>query len=221
MNEKDGQILKDSAIVIADNIASIIPGLSIAWNLSKALYGAGLKLREQRVLEWVEMVRDNPNVFYEQILSSENFQDTFVYSFEKYILERNETKRLIIKSIFIGYSQSKDFEQFEIERMTNFLSIISYKGLELLKLLKDIPEVRGKNLSELFLEYLVSDSSSNPEKYKLEPGSNVREIWADAETDLISVGILRTYNIPRLGGTNYHDYDFTNTGREFIKYISN
>ncbi len=224
MNDKDKQILKDSVMITADQIASIIPGLNIAWGLSKALYGAGIKLREQRALEWVEMVRDNPTVFNKQILSSENFQDAFVYSFEKYISERNDDKRKIIKKIFLGYSQSNDLEKIEIERMISLLSLVSHKGLELLKILNEIsnPELfKNNKLSDHLTTYLVNDSNNNPGKYKLQPNSNIREIWADAETDLISIGILRTYNIPRWGGSNHNDYDLSNTGREFIKYISN
>lgn len=223
MNEKDVQILKGSVMVMADLTASLVPGLEIAWGLSKALYGSGIKLREQRALEWVEMVRDNPIIFNKQILSSENFQDAFVYSFEKYISERNENKREIIKRVFLGYSKSDDLAKVEIERMISLLSLISQKGLELLKILNEIsnPEVFMNNrLSDHLTAYLVNDSNNNLGKYNLEPGSNIREIWADAETDLISVGILRTYNTPRIGGTNYHDYDLTNTGRELIKYIS-
>ena len=51
MNKKDTQIIKDSIDIVISNI----PGLSIAWGLSRALYGAGLKLREQKALEWVEI----------------------------------------------------------------------------------------------------------------------------------------------------------------------
>lgn len=87
-NEKNKQIIKDSALVIADQIASTLPGLNIAWNLSKALYGAGLKLREQRALEWVEMVRDHPSAFTELILKDAKFQDGFVYALERYIREK-------------------------------------------------------------------------------------------------------------------------------------
>lgn len=222
MNEKDKQIVKDSSLIIADQIVSNIPLLNISWGLSKALYGAGLKLREKRALEWVEMVRDNPVIFIEEILRSENFQDAFVYSFEKYISERNETKRQIIKKIFLGYSKSEKIEEFEIERMTSLLSLISYKGLELLKILKNIStNIYNKNLSESLLEYLIKDSNDNPGKYNLPTNSNVREIWAEAETDLISIGLLRTYNFTQYGGSNYHDYDFSILGKEFIKYIEN
>jgi hypothetical protein len=135
MNKKDQQILKDSALVVADGIASLIPGLIIAWGLSKSLYGASLKLREQRALEWVEMVRDNPVIFGEEILESENFQDAFVYSFEKYISERNEEKRKLIKKVFLGYSSSEDMEQFEIERFYSAISSISLSTISYLDML--------------------------------------------------------------------------------------
>ena len=222
MNEKDKQIVKDSALVVADQIVSAIPLLNVAWGLSKALYGAGLKLREQRALEWVEMVRDNPTIFGEEILQSENFQDAFVYSFEKYITERNETKRHIIKQIFLGYSQSQDLEQFEIERMISLLSLVSQKGLELLRILNQVSttQIHGNKLSDYLTTYLVNDSNSNHGKYNLAPNQNIREIWADAEADLISIGILKSYNAPNPWGVDPNNYDFTNTGREFVKYIS-
>lgn len=227
MNEKDKQILKDSALVVADHIAdeiaSKIPIFNIAWGLSKALLGAGLKLRQQRALEWVEMVRDNPNVFSEEILQSESFQDAFVYSFEKYITERNETKRQIIKQVFLGYSQSQDLDQFEIERLISILSLVSKESLELLRLLDKVSSTlvyKNNKLSEHLKTYLVKDSNDNPGKYNLSPGSNIREIWAEAEINLINIGILRAYTIPTYNGSNYQDYDLTKTGREFIKYIS-
>ncbi|MCA9386383.1 hypothetical protein KC717_07100, partial [Candidatus Dojkabacteria bacterium] len=128
MDDKSKQIIKDSALVVADQIASIIPGLNIAWGLSKSLYGASLKLRQDRALEWVEMVQANPDIFNEQVLQSEDFQDAFVYSFEKYITERNKMKRQIIKNIFLGYSQSSDLKGFELERMTGLLSLVSFEG---------------------------------------------------------------------------------------------
>ncbi len=222
MNEKDKQIVKDSALVVADQIVSAIPLLNVAWELSKALYGAGLKLREQRALEWVEMVRDNPTTFSEEILQSENFQDAFVYSFEKYITERSEIKRQIIKQIFLGYAQSQDLEQFEIERMISLLSLVSQKGLELLRILNQVSttKIQGNKLSDYLTTYLVNDSNNNPGKYNLAPNQNIREIWADAEADLISIGILKTYNTPNPWGVDPNNYDLTNTGREFIKYIS-
>jgi len=220
MNDKDKQIVKDSL----DMIVSSVPGLNVAWGLSKALYGAGLKLRQQRALEWVEMVRDNPTIFTKQILEQSEFQDGFVFVLEKYVRERNEQKREIIKKIFLGYTNSTKREKFELERLINTLSLISYDGLVLLGLLEKLSSKAnyGKMLSELLKNYLVKDSNDNPGKYNLKPNENIREVWLNAETDLISIGLLRTYNIARSGGkdhVSYPDYDLSKLGKEMIKYI--
>lgn len=220
MNEKDKIIVND----VLDVAVSVVPGLGIAWGLSKAVYGAGLKLRQQKALEWVEMVRDNPVIFTEQILGQAEFQDAFVYTLEKYIRERSDEKREVIERIFLGYASTLDRERFELERLVSTISLVSYDGLMLLGLLEQLSSQSnyGKNLSELLKEYLVTDSNNNQGKYALKPNENIREVWANAETDLISIGLLRTYNIARLGGdgyVGYPDYDLSKLGKETIKYI--
>ena len=124
MDDKDKQVIKSSALVIADQIASNIPALNIAWGLSKGLLGTGLALRQHRALEWVEMVRDNPSIFTDIVLSNEKFQDGFVYTLENFMRERNEYKRKIIKNIFSGFATSQDFENFQLERYINILSLL-------------------------------------------------------------------------------------------------
>lgn len=219
MNEKDKQIVKGSV----DAVISNIPGINIAWGMSKALYGAGLELRKQRALEWVEMVRDNTDIFTEQIFKQEEFQDGFVFSLEKYIRERNSKKRDVVKKIFLGYATVTDKEKFELERMTNILSTISISAIELLAILKPLSLKKNSGmLSELLLQYLVADANDNRDKYA--EYKHVRDMWTDAETDLISVGLLRSYNIARMGGkdyVSYYDYDLSKIGTEFIKYIEN
>ncbi len=121
MIEKDKQILKDSSLAVADGIVALVPPLAVAWNLSKALYGAGLKLRQQRALEWVEMVRDNPSLFTKELLEQEDFQDAFVYALEKYLLIRSEDKRVYMRSVFLGFCMSENRKQFDLERYIHTL----------------------------------------------------------------------------------------------------
>jgi len=227
MNKKDSQVLKDSALVVADQIASVVPGLNIAWGLSKAVYGAGLKIREQKALEWVEMVRDNPELFTAQLLEQEEFQDTFVYTLEKYICERDEEKRKIIKSIFLGYTSADDRKKFELERLINTLSLVSYDGMRLLRMLKPLIPTTNPSalkLSDYLGQYLIEDANSSNRQHHPLPGqTNVREIWADAETDLISIGLLRSYTVARWGdgeNDNPYDYNLSKHGEKFIEYIS-
>jgi len=150
MNEKDKIILSDSSTAIidgalnmADQIVSAIPFLNIAWALSKSLYGAGLKLRQKRALEWVEMVRDNPHIFVEQILVDESFQDGFVYMLENYIRERSDKKRKIAKNIFLGFIKADDKNSFSMEKFVHTLNQLSEKDIEVIPKLDAWLKERG------------------------------------------------------------------------------
>ena len=129
---KDKVIMKKVALIAADAIASRL-GLDIPWKLSKALFGAGMKLREQRALEWVEMVRDNPSIFTKQVLADEGFQDGFVFALEKYLVERNEEKRKIARNIFLGFAQAEDKAKFPIEKFAHTLSQLGELDIEVLR----------------------------------------------------------------------------------------
>ncbi|MDP3056984.1 MAG: hypothetical protein Q8N37_00485 [bacterium] len=191
MNVKDKQILKDSIDVIISNI----PALNIAWGLSRALYGAGLKLREQRALEWVEMVRDNPEVFTQEILQQEEFQDGFVFSLEKYLTSRNEEKRRYFRNIFLGYSKNDNKYEFELERFVHVLSQLSLEDIDVLKYVN----VKTRNSYQVF-----DDSKCLSSIYHL-----------------INLGIL--YNDPssRVGPIEF-PFVYTSTlGINFIKYLKN
>ncbi|MAZ67630.1 hypothetical protein CL652_02575 [bacterium] len=135
MDEKDKEILANIPMATLDALVSTYPPLAIAWGLSKALFGAGLRLREDRAREWVEMVRDNPDAFTEQLLQTESFQDAFVTSLEKYIKERNVQKRVIIRKVFLGFAISQDHNEFELERYLETISDISLGSVEYLRFL--------------------------------------------------------------------------------------
>lgn len=197
MNNKDKQLLKDSALVVADQIASSIPALNIAWGLSKALYGAGMKLRQQRALEWVELVKNNPGVFTKKLLEQQEFQDGFVYALERYLIERNEEKRRIFRNIFLGFSEAENKAKFPLEKFTHTLSQLNELDVAVLKDVK--PEEQGQN-------YQVYGANYN----------RIENIY-----NLISLGILLDTTGNRMGH-NPQESPFVKTsyfGREFIKYI--
>lgn len=137
MNKEDKIISKKAALVVANQIASNIPALNIAWGLCKALYGAGMELRRERVLEWVEFVRDNPSVFGLSVLSDIAFQDGFVFLFEQYLVERSERKRKILKNILLGFAKSVNFEEFQLEQFSNMAKSITVEDLEILSIFVD------------------------------------------------------------------------------------
>lgn len=118
---------------------SSTPGLSIAWALCKALYGNALELRQQRALEWVEMIRDNPEIFR---LESTDFQDGFIVALEEYLKLRTILKRGLARKVFIGFAEAGDKEQFELERYNTTLSQISTDSLSFLAHIRGIVEPR-------------------------------------------------------------------------------
>lgn len=127
-----------------DAMAGGIPAFTATWLLCKALIGNAMALRQQRVSEWVEMVRDNPAIFREEVMNSTEFQDAFVVALEDYIKIRTVLKRGIAQKIFMGYATADDKERFELERYNMTLRQISADALGFLGYLKDTVEPRQR-----------------------------------------------------------------------------
>lgn len=198
--EKDKIILEDSGLVVADAIVSSIPGLNIPWNLSKAFFEAGMKLRVKKAVEWVEMVRDNPSVFTKDLWSDEKFQDGFVVALEKYLVERDESKRQIFRNIFLGYVQAQDKEKFPLEKFIHTLSQMGEMDIEVL---------RDVKIDEQGLDY------KNYQIYGNTP-DRIEYIY-----NLINLGLLLDVTGSRLGHSpeNSPWVRPTYFCKEFVKYI--
>lgn len=189
-NQKDKQIIKDSI----DAIVLSVPGLNVAWGLSQALCGAGLKLRQRKALEWVEMVRDNPAILTEEILNDENFQDGFVYSLEKYLIERNEEKRKYFRNIFLGYSENNKNPEFELEKFIHILSQLSDGDM-------------------IVLSWVDINAGSS---YQIIGDTDV---FLENISNLIALGILYNDPTPRAGPVS-SPYVFTSdVGKRLIQYL--
>jgi hypothetical protein len=224
MNEKDLQIVKDGALAVADEIVSHVPGLGFAWGLSKALHGAGMKLRQQKALEWVEMVRDNPKVFTEALLEQESFQDGFIYALERYLAERNQDKRTVIRSIFLGFANSEERARFELERLLNTTSIISVDAIDLLAYIDEniLPEMEAEyrehdgqiiqRLSQKVEEQLGDQKGERHDTNQLR----------DTVAELISLGIFRSWTESHNtigGGGASLEYNLSIYGKSFLQYV--
>lgn len=145
--EKDKEILKgvasSAADLAAEGLSLILPGFKIPWMLCKSLFGAGMKLREKRALEWVEMVRDNPSIITKEVMADEKFQDGFVVALQRYLIERDEEKRKIFRNIFLGFAKAEDKVKFPLEKFTHTLSQLNETDIEVLRDVK--VEEKGKN----------------------------------------------------------------------------
>lgn len=144
MTEKDGIIVEDSldatvemGIALVETVVEDTPYLGTAWKLANALSRAGLKLRHKKALEFVEMIRDNPDIMTQKVLQTEAFQEGFAVAIEKYIRERSEEKRKIMQGVFLGFAKNDDMESFKLERLYTTVSLISVESIGYIAFIMD------------------------------------------------------------------------------------
>jgi len=195
MNEKDKIILQESSLAILENMVALIPGLNLAWDLGKAYLGAAIRLREKKALEFVEVIRDNPDVFISDIIRTEVFQDGFVVMLEDYLKERNEAKRKVMRNIFLGFTSSDNKNTFPLEKYNHTLSQLN--ELDIL-VLKDVDIERTDRNYQIY----GSDKKCIPNIF-----------------NLIHLGLLINATGDRMGAIDVPFVAISDFGREFIKYV--
>lgn len=184
------KVCEITADKVVDAIATTIPGINIAWNLSKAYFGRGMRLREQRALEWVEFVRDNLGQFSQKLFEQEEFQDCFVLLLEAYIKERAEKKRKIHQQLLLGLKEKnkKELEKFEIEKMIWITNQISFDALNVLSFIKS--NILEKIEEDVQKELSVFQDREGVEGIRLEDITRARIIVSE----YISKWIYENFN---------------------------
>jgi len=197
MIKKDKKLLSKSALVVADQAISSVFGLNIAWGLCKAYFGTGMELRQERVVEFVEMIKDNPSIFIEDILKDVNFQDGFVYTLEKYIKERSSKKRLILKNVFLGFSEANNKEIYPLEKMVH----------------------TSIQLSEMDIKVLgdVNVDKTDDKNYQIY-GNTDRSF--ENIFNLIYLGLLSNDTGSRIGPVDTPFVKISEFGKKYVKYLS-
>lgn len=195
IKESDKLLVKEvegiAADEVVDAIATTIPGINIAWKLSKAYFGRGMKLRAQRALEWIEFVRDNLGKFSQKLFEQEEFQDCFVLLLEAYIKERAEKKRKIYQELLLGLTEKnkEELEKFELEKMIWTTNQISFEAFNVLSFIKS-------NLLEKVEEDIKNELSVFKEQEGVE-GIRLKDITRARViiSDYISKWIHENYNL--------------------------
>jgi hypothetical protein len=210
--EEAGGLAADEVV---DAIATSIPGINIAYKLAKAYMGRGIKLRQQRVLEWVEFVRDNLGEFSKQLFDNEQFQDCFVLLTEGYVKERAERKRKLHQQVLLGITKlsPEELNKYQLERMIAVTNQISLDGLNVLSFIKsELLEKIEKDIEE---QLKVFKDRGGVEGIRLEDITRNRIIVSD----YISKWIYERYNSN--SETVKKQYDLTNkSGKKVRKEVS-
>ena len=154
-----------------------------------------MKLRQERALEFVEMIRDNPGSFIQETLETEKFQDGFVYALEYFLRERNSIKRAILKEVFLGFSASVEKETFPLERFNHVTSQLS---LEDIATLRDVQRERVPGFYQVY-------------------GKDPRRI--ENIFNLVHLGLLEQDTAARLAPVTAPFVNISDFGIEYAKYI--
>ncbi len=178
-------------------IASRIPGYSVIRDLSNAFYGAAVKVRQQRAIEFVVLIQDNPDVFGRALLEREAIQDGVVNIFECYLRERDTQKRVILSRILLGFVRAQDPEHYPLERFTHTLTQVSEIDMEVLGRVDINMPLGEKN-------------------YQIYPGSKER---ISNIQNLVNLGILLDHSGSRIGPITGPFVEITDFGREFRAFL--
>lgn len=164
-----------------------------------------MKLRQQRVLEWVEFVRDNLGKFSQQLFEQEEFQDCFVLLLEAYIKERAKEKRRVYQEILLNITgkNKEEIEQFELEKFIWTTNQISFAGLNVLTFIKE--ELLEKTEKDIQKELSQFTDREGVEGKRLEDITRSRIIISD----YISKYIYENYNVN--SSTLKKKYGYENT----------
>lgn len=217
LTEKGRTLVKDGIEISVDEIVEAIalsvPGINIAYRLSKSFYGASLKLRQQRALEWVEFIRDNLDKFSKSLFDQEEFQDCFVILLESYIKQRSEKKRTILQKLLLDSTTEVNLEEFDLERINACLTQISTQALKVIAFIKEraLPEIEAEIQEEL----KVFNYETPEELKRLTDGIRARKLVSEK----ISLWVTQNYSPNGVVLKGKYDLDkLTQREREVISY---
>lgn len=139
MSDKIAKFINGAIGGAFDSAMSSFPGVAIVWGAIKG--GVG-NIREKRAEKFIYFLQTNIDITY---FKDEQFVDGLGITFEQYLKQRNEDKRVMIQRIFLGYITSDDKINFELERLYNLLNLLSNYHFYILKNIQNKKFIVVKN----------------------------------------------------------------------------
>lgn len=161
------------------------PGWQLAFHQAIGLYGYYMAMKQEDLNEFVDFLRDNPDIFRQEIVESVEFQNGFVQNLKTYLESRTQEKKNAVKNILINFTQSENKEEFELERLHTTLLQISTRGIRKLAFIQQVilPFKKASILKEI-----EEVKPQDPERWYITT-SEREPIWK-----YISAWIYENYN---------------------------
>lgn len=141
-----------------ENIFSVLltkyPGLQLALYQAIALRGFYMAIKQEEVNMFVEDMIKHPEIYREEIVSSKEFGDGFVLSFENYLRARTEEKRRYIRNVLMGFAKSTNKKDFQMERLQDTILKISTEGIDQILFIKqEVLPIIQKGVDDEMVRY--------------------------------------------------------------------
>lgn len=134
-----------SNLIIEGVKSEIENGLSniIGYNFLQTVFSNHQAIQKKRAEEFLEFMKKHEQKFTVELINNECFVSGLSLTLKEVIKQYSDLKRAKIYSIFLGFTDSKDKEDFELEKMCNILNLLSFDDLEVLKKIEE----------EIFISY--------------------------------------------------------------------
>lgn len=168
---------------VVDALALIVPVVGIALYTARSFYGYAMVRKQNELNEYVEHIRDHPEIFTKNLTSSEAFQDGVVGHLEAYLKLRSEEKRFVARQILNDFALSDDKIDYPLERLQDTVSKISRQALGVLGFLQHTIQPRRLARIEAMTNGINLSTSDRDrdwwrEEYQArEPISTDIELW--------------------------------------------
>ncbi len=203
------------------------PEITALYIVAKSLLGAALDLRADRAKQFIQFAAENSHKFNQEVLGDEQIQDGFIFSLQQYITERNELKREAILAILLGFVNSSDRKNFELEKLNNVMKLVSVEDIEIVKVWVDGTVEQWLRM-QFHDETTIKQQSSYPLnvaqygelilwEMKGMKKFTSKDYTFEKLSYLVGVGLLTED-----AGTSWDgngSFKLSEFGREFIKYI--
>lgn len=135
-------------------LLSKYPFWSSVWIAAVGLYNLYLYVEQDKVNEVVMFIKENPEKFTKEIVSSTYFRTNFLKFLGDYLKQYNKEKREFLKKILLNNLKFENKRKYEIDRLNITLSQISISALKnLFWIKKEIIPVIEKSINLDLLDY--------------------------------------------------------------------
>jgi|LakMenEpi03Aug12_release.lakeMendotaPanAssembly.Ray.scaffolds.fasta_scaffold247111_2 hypothetical protein len=217
------------ANVIINGIqAEIDNGLSniVGYNFLKTVFSNHQTIQKKRAEEFLEFIKENEQKFTVELINNECFVSGLALTLREIIQQYSEIKRVKIYSIFLGFVESEDKENFELEKMYHTLNLMSledlhilnnYSGLGVFRLTQDevVQETKDgikvlfsrENMKNLASIGIVKEDIEFRDEKEARVGNLNSSTFSVLEDSLFKKGVIYV-----------EIYEYTNFGKKFKKF---